>query len=59
MLNDSQQLFASKYQFTLPSEDELQRKILRERSIDRKPTGTLTASLVCYFGVILASFWRQ
>ena len=33
VLNDSQQLFASKYQFTLPSEDELQREILRERAL--------------------------
>ena len=31
VLKDSQQLFAAKYQFTLPSEDELQREILRER----------------------------
>ncbi len=33
VLNDSQQLFAAKYQFTLPSEEELQREILRERSL--------------------------
>ena len=33
VLNDSQQLFASKDQFTLPSEDELQREILRERAL--------------------------
>jgi len=33
VLNDSQQLFAAKYQFTLPSEDELQREILRERNL--------------------------
>lgn len=33
VLNDSQQLFAAKYQFTLPSEDELQREILRERAL--------------------------
>jgi hypothetical protein len=30
VLNDRQQLFAAKYQFTLPSEEELQREILRE-----------------------------
>lgn len=33
VLSDSQQLFATKYQFTLPSEDELQREILRERAL--------------------------
>lgn len=33
VLSDSQQLFAAKYQFTLPSEDELQREILRERAL--------------------------
>ena len=33
VLNDSQQLFAAKYQFTLPSEEELQREILRERAL--------------------------
>lgn len=33
VLKDSQQLFAAKYQFTLPSEDELQREILRERAL--------------------------
>ena len=33
ILNDSQQLFAAKYQFTLPSEEELQREILRERAL--------------------------
>ena len=30
VLNESQQLFAAKCQFTLPSEDELQCEILRE-----------------------------
>ncbi|HCJ50951.1 MAG TPA: DUF1016 domain-containing protein, partial [Gallionella sp.] len=33
VLNDSRQLFAAKYQFTLPGEDELQREILRERNL--------------------------
>lgn len=33
VLKDSQQLFAAKYQFTLPSEDELQREILCERAL--------------------------
>lgn len=33
VLNESQQLFAANYQFTLPSEDELQREILRERAL--------------------------
>ena len=33
VLNESQQLFAAKYQFTLPSEEELQREILRERAL--------------------------
>ena len=33
VLKDSQQLFAAKYQFTLPSEDELQREIQRERAL--------------------------
>jgi predicted nuclease of restriction endonuclease-like (RecB) superfamily len=33
VLSDSQQLFAAKYQFTLPTEDELQREILRERAL--------------------------
>ncbi len=33
VLNDSQQLFAAKYQFTLPSEEELQREVLRERAL--------------------------
>lgn len=33
VLSDSQQLFAAKYQFTLPSEEELQREILRERAL--------------------------
>lgn len=33
VLNESLQLFAAKYQFTLPSEDELQREILRERAL--------------------------
>jgi len=33
VLSDSQQLFAAKYQFTLPSEGELQREILRERAL--------------------------
>ncbi len=33
VLHDNQQLFAAKYQFTLPSEEELQREILRERAL--------------------------
>ena len=33
VLNDSQQLFAAKYQFTLPTEEALQREILRERAL--------------------------
>ena len=33
VLSDSQQLFAAKYQFTLPSEEALQREILRERAL--------------------------
>ena len=33
VLQDSQQLFAAKYQFTLPSEAELQREIERERAL--------------------------
>lgn len=33
VLSDSQQLFAAKYQFTLPSEEELQREIERERAL--------------------------
>jgi predicted nuclease of restriction endonuclease-like (RecB) superfamily len=33
VLHDSQQLFAAKYQFTLPSEEMLQREIQRERAL--------------------------
>ena len=33
VLNESQQLFASKYRFTLPSEEELQREIKREPAL--------------------------
>jgi len=33
VLSDNQQLFAAKYQFTLPSEAELQREIERERAL--------------------------
>jgi hypothetical protein len=33
VLSDSRQLFAAKYQFTLPSEEELQREIQRERAL--------------------------
>ncbi|MDN5753385.1 MAG: PDDEXK nuclease domain-containing protein [Nitrosospira sp.] len=33
VLSDSQQLFAAKYQFTLPSEETLQREIQRERAL--------------------------
>lgn len=32
VLHESEQLFASKYRFTLPTEDELQREIARERA---------------------------
>ena len=33
VLHESAQLFAAKYQFTLPSEEDLQREILRERAL--------------------------
>jgi hypothetical protein len=33
VLHESQQLFASRYRFTLPSEQELQRELLRERAL--------------------------
>ncbi len=33
VLNESQQLFASKYRFTLPTEEELKREIERERAL--------------------------
>lgn len=33
VLQDSQQLFASRYRFTLPSEEELQRELQRERAL--------------------------
>ena len=33
VLSESQQLFAAKYQFTLPTEDALQREIQRERAL--------------------------
>lgn len=33
VLSESQQLFAAKYQFTLPSEDDLQREVQRERAL--------------------------
>ncbi|WP_296648485.1 PDDEXK nuclease domain-containing protein [Thiobacillus sp. 63-78] len=33
VLRDSQQLFASRYQLTLPSEEELQRELQRERAL--------------------------
>ena len=33
VLSDSQQLFAAKYRFTLPSEEELQREMQRERAL--------------------------
>jgi hypothetical protein len=32
-LHESQQLFASRYRFTLPSEEELQRELRRERAL--------------------------
>ena len=33
VLNDSAQLFASKYRLVLPSEDELRQEIARERAV--------------------------
>jgi hypothetical protein len=33
ILHESQQLFASRYRFTLPSEEDLQRELLRERAL--------------------------
>jgi len=33
VLHESQQLFASSYRFTLPSEEDLQRELLRERAL--------------------------
>ena len=33
VLHESQQLFASRYRFTLPSEEELQRELRRERAL--------------------------
>jgi hypothetical protein len=33
VLHESPQLFASRYRFTLPSEEELQRELLRERAL--------------------------
>lgn len=33
VLHESQQLFASRYRFTLPSEEELQKELLRERAL--------------------------
>lgn len=33
VLNESEQLFASRYRFTLPSEEELQRELQRERAL--------------------------
>lgn len=33
VLNESQQLFASRYRFTLPSEEELQKELQRERAL--------------------------
>lgn len=41
VLQDSQQLFASRYRLTLPSEEELQRELQRERALieNRAPQG--------------------
>ena len=41
VLQDSQQLFASRYRLTLPSEEELQRELRRERALieNRTPQG--------------------
>jgi len=36
VLHESQQLFASRYRFTLPSEEELQRELLQRTGPDRK-----------------------
>jgi hypothetical protein len=33
VLHESQPLFASRYRFTLPSEEELQRELQRERAL--------------------------
>jgi hypothetical protein len=33
VLHESQQLFASRYRFTLPSEEDLQKELLRERAL--------------------------
>ena len=33
VLHESEQLFASRYRFTLPSEEELQMELLRERAL--------------------------
>jgi hypothetical protein len=33
VLNESQQLFASRYRFTLPSEEDLRVELLRERAL--------------------------
>ena len=33
VLHESEQLFASRYRFTLPSEEELQRELERERAL--------------------------
>jgi hypothetical protein len=38
ILQDSQQLFASRYRFTLPSEEELQRELQRERALIENQT---------------------
>jgi predicted nuclease of restriction endonuclease-like (RecB) superfamily len=40
VLNESQQLFASRYRFTLPSEDELQKELQRERALIENQTST-------------------
>jgi predicted nuclease of restriction endonuclease-like (RecB) superfamily len=39
VLHESQQLFASRYRFTLPSEEELQRELLRERALIESQRG--------------------
>jgi hypothetical protein len=39
ILQDSRQLFASRYRLTLPSEEELQRELQRERALIENQTG--------------------
>jgi hypothetical protein len=48
-LHESQQLFASCYRFTLPSEEELQRELRRERALIENHAGLVTEG-TGYFG---------